>query len=627
MRLSFTPAIRRFFSHHMSWCLGGLLLALLALDMAWLHSLAGLDQRLLDFMLRQQASYFQPDPEIVVIDIDDQSMTEMQELAGLWVWRREIHATLIEALAEFKPRALLFDLNFHEQDKAHPQSDLYFSQQVCTHPWIYLQTLQITNSEAQSKLNTIDLYRAFAVNASSATEFYRQIQLPFAVDQKCWRLGLVNGLVDDDGVMRRSLIRREVAGVSLPSLSSRVLQDLALTQPATEEFYLRWTKRNHRHFSYGALYKILTEQRAQLSPEQWSQLQAEFANKILVLGSSASGAFDYHLTPMNPGYPGVDILALALDNLKNKNYILPYPAWYSWLIALLLMIAVNWAFQRGVTIAKLAACLLLASLLLIGLAYQRLWQDRILFVASSLLLNCLNFAFLSALAYLRERRSRDRAVNMFGRFLNPAIVKSIVEHGATVDTLSGQQKRVTVLFSDIRGFTSLSEYHSAEEVVKLLNRYYEKQVEIIWRHGGTLDKFIGDCIMAFWGAPVDDPLQVDRALACALEMQEGLMTFKAELSRQDATLPDFDIGIGIHTGTAVVGFIGAARKLDYTAIGDTVNLASRVEGLTKGVARILVTSSTRDAANSGEFEFIPHGSFKVKGRVAEVDLFQPQRKN
>jgi len=149
----------------------------------------------------------------------------------------------------------------------------------------------------------------------------------------------------------------------------------------------------------------------------------------------------------------------------------------------------------------------------------------------------------------------------------------------------------------------------------------------VWRHGGTLDKFIGDCIMAFWGAPVDDPQHASRAVAAAMEMQENLLAFRQELAAEGSDLSDFDVGIGVHTGAAVVGFIGAKRKLDYTAIGDTVNLASRVEGLTKGIARVLVTRETMQACSNADLTFSLRGLFAVKGRAAEVELYEPQRKN
>jgi adenylate cyclase len=146
----------------------------------------------------------------------------------------------------------------------------------------------------------------------------------------------------------------------------------------------------------------------------------------------------------------------------------------------------------------------------------------------------------------------------------------------------------------------------------------------VFRHGGTLDKFIGDCIMAFWGAPLEDPEHASRAVAAALEMEQNLLAFKAELAAEGSDVADFDVGIGVHSGPAVVGFIGAQRKLDYTAIGDTVNLASRVEGLTKGVARILVTRETMEACKSSAgVDFAARGAFPVKGRTAEVELYEP----
>ncbi|HEV2211796.1 MAG TPA: adenylate/guanylate cyclase domain-containing protein, partial [Gammaproteobacteria bacterium] len=183
-------------------------------------------------------------------------------------------------------------------------------------------------------------------------------------------------------------------------------------------------------------------------------------------------------------------------------------------------------------------------------------------------------------------------------------------------------REVTVLFSDIRGFTTLSEARTPEQVVAILNRYFSKQVEVVFRHQGTVDKFIGDCIMAFWGAPVADPDQAKHAVAAALEMGRVLEEFRKDLGDLSEV---FDIGVGIHTGKAVVGFMGSENKLDYTAIGDTVNLASRIEGQTKGVGRVLVSSATREACGDA-FDFVEKGTYKVKGREQPVQLFEPREK-
>ncbi len=180
-----------------------------------------------------------------------------------------------------------------------------------------------------------------------------------------------------------------------------------------------------------------------------------------------------------------------------------------------------------------------------------------------------------------------------------------------------------MLFSDIRGFTTLSESRTPQEVVSLINSYFSRQVAVVFRNNGALDKFIGDCIMAIWGAPLDDANHAEHAIQCALEMADTLDAFRKDLADPDA---DFDVGIGIHSGPAVVGLIGSEQRREYTAIGDTVNLASRVEGLTKGVARILVSEDTMRLCPDA-FDFVPRGLYKVKGRTQDVALFEPKRKS
>jgi adenylate cyclase len=159
-------------------------------------------------------------------------------------------------------------------------------------------------------------------------------------------------------------------------------------------------------------------------------------------------------------------------------------------------------------------------------------------------------------------------------------------------------------------------------VVALLNRYFSLQVDVVFEHGGSLDKFIGDCIMALWGAPLDDREHARHAVACALDMADTLAAFKRELGATS----DFDVGIGIHSGPAVVGLIGSDRRREYTAIGDTVNLASRIEGLTKDAKRRILVSKDTVVLCGDAFDFVSCGTFPVKGRAQPVELFEPKRK-
>src|SRR5690606_38022461 len=587
------------------------------LELASLDALKSLEARLSDRFVARHAARIAPDPEVAVVAVDEHSLAAMAEHAGRWPWPRSVHGELVEGIAAQKPRAIVFDVMFFEPDIFRPDADEMFNAAVAGQPNVFFPTVRhdpaadaygVPIAQAQEALG------AFA-GSRADTNATLNFALPLALAPENWRLGTINFLADADGIGRRYYVYQEAYGWKLPSLPARVAQDLGLPVPDVESIALSWPggAAGRPHISYADLYVDFNSQQRKRDPQ-------EFRDKIVVIGVTATGLHDIRPTAVSSRYDGVDILAGAIDNLKNGNYLRPAPAWWPVVSTLVLLVLLFAAFRGRVNTLQIGGALVAATVLLLAaesVAAGRLQQLPVL----RPLLFAWAFYFIAALqAYLRERREREQAVREFSRFVNPHVVKELVAHGGL--SRQGESRQITVLFSDIRGFTTLSEARTPQQVVELLNAYFGRQVEVIFRNNGALDKFIGDAIMAIWGAPLDDAKHAENAIRCALEMADTLQAFKAQVGEAAA---DFDVGIGIHSGPAVVGLIGSEQRREYTAIGDTVNLASRIEGLTKGVARVLVSEDTMKLCPDA-FDFEPRGLYKVKGRTQEVQLYEPRRK-
>jgi adenylate cyclase len=593
-------------------------LAALALELFLLEWMKPLENRLLDTFVRTQAAALAPDPDIVLVDIDEKSLARMESEAGRWPWPRVVYADLLEGLAAQKPRAIVFDMMFVEKDFFRPEDDAAFAESAARHANTYFAFLRLPESSDSKGIRIGDFADDFGLVATRHADPEAKIALvpPLVLTNETHRrAGLITFKEDADGVGRRYLLRETLAGWQIPSLPARVAGDLGFPAPDQDTLVLAWrgAANGFPRVSFADLYEEFGRS-AKTRPAN------EFSGKIVVVGTAATGLQDLRVTPMGSLHPGAEILGTAIENLKNGRQMRYAPAWWAAALGVVLLLLLYLAFQRGLDMRATGAALSLVSALLILAQWALVGRLFLWPLLTPLAAAWMFYAAAGLAEYLRARHERQAAMVQFSRFTNPHVAKQLVEQGG----IETGRREVTLLFSDIRGFTTLSESRSPEEVIALLNRYFTLQVDVVFNHGGSLDKFIGDCIMAMWGAPLDQPDHARRAVACALDMADTLQTFKRELGAEQS---DFDVGIGLHSGPAVVGLMGSQkRRLEYTAIGDTVNLASRIEGLTKDAKRrILVSRETMERCG-GAFEFLSCGTFAVKGRAQPVELFEPRRK-
>jgi adenylate cyclase len=259
-----------------------------------------------------------------------------------------------------------------------------------------------------------------------------------------------------------------------------------------------------------------------------------------------------------------------------------------------------------------------------AIAAYLLFKQNLLFPVAHLQAGMLAVLIcLSLLRLTREERERKRIGQMFGRYVSPQVVTALLA-SPELPELGGQTRQISVLFSDIRNFTTFSEKLAAREVVELLNTYFERACAVLLAEGASIDKFIGDAIMAEFGAPLAQPDHARRALRAAVALRAVAVEFRVWVEQRFAgrELPDFDIGIGVHSGEAVIGNIGASVRMEYTAIGDTVNIASRLEGQTKETGAHILASRDTVLLFGGELRTGALHCLTVKGRVAPVEAFE-----
>lgn len=603
-----------------------LLLALCSEKLDWLQEVGWYS---LDLSTQWHANQVgQPHPDIVLIDIDDESLTQLAPYVGSWPWPRSVYAYLLDGLQDFQVRSWVFDVLLTEEDKHRPDDDAYWIEAINRHHNLFLSAVVLPEGDGQS-MSGKNLPAGLALQQGDPEHVISALW-PLGFRSLPQQVGLINATPDEDGVFRRYPLQLTVPAIDELDLSSeesdwrdwrfasmpwRVAgagQGAAL--PPNHELWL--TFQSTLTIPYQRIRFVDAFQMALQPKQEYADL---FQNKILIIGSSAVGLADLKQTAIAPQQPGMVLLATAIDNLLQNNTLhRQSDRWLllilCWQLAGLLLIFRRHTGFSGFCLWSGIWTVLNALWLLVAIAaFMRMgW----LFASGPFFLwLLLSFAGFNTLAALREYRQRQHTAQLFGRFLDPRVVATLVGSNAVG---RAEMCRITVLFADIRGFTSLSEQLDAPEVMSLLNRYFSLQVNTLFAHHATLDKFIGDAIMAFWGAPLAQPDQADLALRAATAMIENLQQFQQSLPSR---LQSFDIGIGIHTGDAVVGMLGTERRLEYTAIGDTVNIASRLESLSKTHGRVLCSEQTRELLQD-DYPLRLVGTCQLKGRQSVTKIYR-----
>ena len=617
------------------------------------------------------------DDRIVIVDIDEKSLAEI----GHWPWGRHRLAELVEELYVRQKVALLgFDVLFAEEDDSSGLKQLRKLAEggLRDQPGFADKVAQLQSSLDYDALFAAALQQRRVVLGyylTSDREGRTSGVLPAPVMAKedlqgrpirftSWSgyganipqlaraaptAGYFNSITDPDGVVRSIPLVAEYKGKYYESLSLAMFRMLN-GQPSVEAGFPRDRFLSR---SYQGLESILLRQgdkslaipvddrvatlvpfRGQGGPAAGSyryisaadllskKIPAEsLKGKIVLLGTTAPGLQDLRVTPVGEAYAGVEVHANVLSGLLDgKIFYKPdYAMGYEVVVLVLAGLALAFTLPLlSAHRAVLVSVVVIALLVLLNF-WLYLGAGLVLPLASALVMALTAFALNMSYGYFVESRSKRELANLFGTYVPPELVDEMVKDPASY-SMKATNKELTVMFCDMRGFTKMSERMEPTQLQALLNAVFSRLTDLIRANRGTIDKYMGDCVMAFWGAPVDTPNHAQLAVKTAIEMAAAVRRINEE--HRASGIPEIGIGIGLNTGTMCVGDMGSDIRLAYTVIGDSVNLGSRLEGLSKtyGV-EIVVSESTRRLAP--DFGWQELDKVRVKGKEQAVAIFSP----
>ena len=555
-----------------------------------------------------------PKAGVLILAINERSVELLEKDLGRWPWPREVMARMVDFLAQASAGYLAVDIIFPNPD----EGDEALKEALSKLPHILAADL----SERKTALPPDCEAGIPLPPGADRLPDYPEASLPCSIMTEGTRIAAIHLLTDPDGVARRYPLVQRSGNRLYPSLAA-AMRGLPVT-PEPRDFALRYYGPPGTFDTLDAWKVVAAAQILEtegMTPEVQIVMD-RIRDKMIFMGVTATSGFDRVVAPVAEVYPGLELHATAYANLATGRPMRPTPLHFALIIYLLL--GAGWGsvlarphhpILKSAALATVLAVLVGASVLL----FNHRWDLPLTWPAAGLFVLFAGFFTLDFLAEMRERR---KVTGTFARYVSPQVLDYLLE-SRQLPPLGGERKEITVLFSDIRSFTTLSESTPPDLLVEWLNDYFSLLVTVIFRHQGTFDKFIGDAVMAYWGAPTPQADHAERAVRCAREMVIELKKWNAD--RADRGLPPLNNGVGIHSGPAVVGEMGAVvdgrRQVNFTCLGDTVNTASRVEGLTKGYKRSILFTEGTARLLPPDLAVEALGSTEVKGKLDSVTIF------
>ncbi len=616
--------------------------AVIGLIAAYLTSLSSLGKSVelnaLDIQFRLAQNSRTPDSNIVIVTIDQNSLQYFKKTIKTgWPWPRDFYALTTGYLARSGAKAIIYDFQFSEPDQdrvnsSGAENDKNFADSIKSAGNVYLATILAKQEEEDQPGDSLVKFSAIRSKVKQTQRFdFNKSYSPLIQFQEAAKsVGVVNFAQDDDGVCRRIALEYSYQGKNLFALSYNIYKDLFGDQRPIDEkikspYLIYWYGKGGPDgvFKYYSIHAVIASALKEQNGILPDISPREFKDKIIFIGSNAPSLFDLKNTPFTylEPYPGVEIHATAMSNFLSQDFIGEISHWWILIIAILFALFISYISNYNENIV-VSTFVLLATIFVFLLISSQLFVRELVSVHVVFPLFSMVFTYIISIGwnFATEGRNKRQIQKIFGQFVNPYVVKQLSSDPEKVE-LAGEEVEASIMFSDIEGFTTISESKKPKELVEFLNNYFSTANDIFFKHDGTIDKFIGDAVMVQFGIPLKNPNHRLLATRAAYEFSQVVKEMTREANSKGE--PVFSTRIGINTGNMVVGYIGGRSKKEYTVIGDTVNLASRLEGVNKFYGTsLMISETTANDQVRDEFLLREMDIMRVKGKNLPIKIYE-----